>query len=69
MVWLLRLGPLGLAVGLEEGREIAEMLHTSEQEYLAAYGRIYGHKEALINFEARFQAWALRVREMVDAKE
>ena len=67
VVWALRVGPRGLAIGWEEGQTFVETLYAAEQEYLAAHAGVVGHKVALLKFAQHFRAWGVRVRKMVEA--
>jgi len=69
VVWALRVGPRGLAIGWEEGQTFVETLYAAEQEYLATHAGVIGHKVALLKFAQHFRAWGVRVRKMVEAVE
>lgn len=69
IIWTLRVGPRGLAVGWKEGQTLAKTLYAAEQEHLVACRDISGHKDALVDFARRFRAWGVDVLCMIEAEE
>jgi len=64
-MWILRVGPRGLAAGWDDGHTVMEVLYEAEREDRAAHESELGHRDALIMFAKQFRAWNVHMREKI----